>query len=312
LSNPGYLATKDAFSHSVNIDPQYDQNKVYGPVDSIVSTHIRDRGLSFDQGISLEFNYTLRSYDGVNGKAAFIDLLSHVLAVTYNDAKFWGGANKWVGIPQTAHNKYMQYGTAKSMSGDFEANVNYYKTQLSSLAGSNTAQTILNAARMLLNGLGAFAFDKIIKVLGRPSIVLANSLLSSEAVGHWHLTVGNPFRPIAVIGNLLLTNSTITLGDDLGHDGFPTSIRVTCDLKHAKPRSKAEIEMMFNNGEKRLYFRPTDSNISKHLSRSKSYKRKTQMTVDNLANEVYTFVKDKIPAVPYASLKDQDFFKLKR
>jgi hypothetical protein len=311
LSNPGYLATKDAFQNSVNIDPHHDINKVYGPVDSIVSTHIRERGLSFDQSINLEFNYTLRSYDGVNGKAAFVDLLSHILACTFNDARFWGGANKWVGIPQSAHHKYMQVGTAKSMSGDFESNVNYYKSQFASLAGNNTVETIMNAAKMLLNGLGAFALDKIVKVLGRQSIVVANSLLSSEAVGNWHLTVGNPFRPVATIGNLLLMNTTITLGDELGHDGFPTSIKVTCELKHAKPRSRSEIEMMFNAGQSRSYFKPKSGNIQKHLSKSKAYRKKDRMTMDNLTDELYSLIESKVPKVQYSSIRDEDFFKLK-
>jgi len=49
----------------LNYDPHHDQNKVYGPVDSIDAMHIRDIGLNFEQEFTLRFEYNLSSTNGV-------------------------------------------------------------------------------------------------------------------------------------------------------------------------------------------------------------------------------------------------------
>ena len=36
---------------------------------------------------------------------------------------------------------------------------------------------------------------------------VAQAFLTGEATGHWHLTIGNPLNPIAVIGNLGCTKA---------------------------------------------------------------------------------------------------------
>ena len=79
----------------------YDNNKTYGPIDVIAKTNIRDRGLEFEQTITLEFDYELRSYDGINGKAAMLDLLGNILAVTYSMGTFWGGSIRMYGAHQS-------------------------------------------------------------------------------------------------------------------------------------------------------------------------------------------------------------------
>ena len=81
---------------------QYDKNRTYGPLDVIMKTKKRVQGLEFSQKFSLNFDYELRSYDGVNGKAAFMDLLANILCVTYTTGKFWGGARINTGAHQSS------------------------------------------------------------------------------------------------------------------------------------------------------------------------------------------------------------------
>jgi len=42
----------------------------------------------------------------------------------------------------------------------------------------------------------------------------------------------------------------------MSYDGFPTQLKLTVNLKHARPRDKADIESMFNGGKGRLYMQP--------------------------------------------------------
>ena len=56
-----------------------------------------------------------------------------------------------------------------------------------------------------------------------------------------------------MIGNLVCENVDITFGDTLGPDDFPTTLKATFTLKHARDRERGEIESIFNRGDGRLY-----------------------------------------------------------
>ena len=79
------------------------------------------------------------------------------------------------------------------------------------------------------------------------------SILTGAPIGEWHLVVGNPCNPIAMIGNLICEKVKIDFGEALGPDDFPTSIKAVFTLKHARDRERGEIESIFNRGDGRLY-----------------------------------------------------------
>lgn len=240
--------------HRLQVNPVADQNKVYGPVDSIARTYIRDIGLENEMKFSIVFDYELRSINGMNPKMMFIDLLSNILAVTFNNGRFWGGARFWVGgRPSNMMRKlaFMNPRNAEEFMRGASIAVKEAVKELSTPQGA-----LETLKRIASNGLN-LALGKILDKLGRPSIVTMNSLLTSEPVGDWHLTIGNPLNPIMSIGNLRLTNTEIEFGDRLGFDDFPTTIKVTCDLEPGQPRDRAGIEMIFNKGYNRTYWTPT-------------------------------------------------------
>ena len=78
--------------------------------------------------------------------------------------------------------------------------------------------------------------------------LVLRALLDGRAVGEWHLMIGNPMDPFAVIGNLCMKSTTITFSDELGADDFPVSIKFKVTLTHGRPRAKQDIESMFNHG----------------------------------------------------------------
>lgn len=242
---------------ALDFNPMHDTNKVYGMVDSIDSSHIRDIGLNFDQDFKLSFKYKMRSYNGVNGKAAFMDLLSNILLCCTNDAKFWGGARFWRGRRPTKYMKNLKFLSPTSFN-DF---LNKSHVEFKGFLGKGSGDTKKDAVNMLKKVAGNvfnMGFGQMLDKIGRPSIPFSNSLLTGNPVGAWHVTVGNPLNPRMVLGNLLLTNTTITFGETLGRDDFPEDITVECSLKHAMPRGRAEIEQMFNYGRGRMYWKPED------------------------------------------------------
>lgn len=122
----------------------------------------------------------------------------------------------------------------------------------SSTAGDNGA-TKLNSLGKNLNMMWR---SKVIQSSTMPSITGMRALLTGEAVGNWHLTVGNPLNPIMVIGNLICTDMKVEVGEELGPDDFPTELKVVYTLEHGMPRDKSGIQSMFNRGGGRIYQLP--------------------------------------------------------
>lgn len=234
-------------------------NRIFGPVNVVTKTKARERGLEFDHSINLNFHYTLRSIGGVNPKAAMLDIMSNILALTYNNANFWGGANRY--FPNKP--AYPFLGGKKGMQSWYSGNVTGFMDgiadQLMSAMGNlgSMFQSILTNPKEALKNIGGKAAgvwmaDK--QREKRPAILGFKALLTGDPVGEWHLVVGNPFNPMMMIGNLICTGVKFGFSDQLEADDFPNEMIVTIQLEHGRPRDKGDIESMFNRGGGRLHY----------------------------------------------------------
>ena len=86
-----------------------------------------------------------------------------------------------------------------------------------------------------------------------PYLTGMRALFTGEPIGDWHLTIGNPMNPIAMIGNLICDSLKIDFDDELGPDDFPIGFTATITLKHGMPPDRDAIESMFNRGAGRIY-----------------------------------------------------------
>lgn len=237
-----------------------DKNKVYGPVDSIQGTYRRDEGgLSFEHKISLVFEYELRSYNGINPKQAMLDLISNILNVTYTTGSFWGGGFKGFAAHQSNIFANLNIFKAKGGFTDF---VDAFSQDLSnfgqSLKSEFSSGSIKETIKQLLNGIGGMLIAGKLNKLGRPQKAMYNSLLSPAPIGFWHVTIGNPKRPIMSIGNMVITNVSIEHNGPLGLDDFPTGLKVTVELDRGKPRDLRDIEKLYMQGTDRIYSSMSD------------------------------------------------------
>ena len=237
----------------------YDSNKVYGPLDVIDKIKQRDTGLVFEHKITLTFDYELRSYYGVNGKAAMADLLGNILATTYTHGTFWGGERRLLGASQDnifanlPIFKLAEEGGLNNPSAVYNAFIASVsegaKAFSSGTKGESTKDKIINFAK----DIGGMLLGGVLNKLGRPQKFAFSSLLSPAPTGCWHLTVGNPMSPILEIGNLCCTGAEIEHYGPLGLDDFPTGLRVKVNLEHGKPRDVVGIEQMYGRGDTRIY-----------------------------------------------------------
>lgn len=95
-------------------------------------------------------------------------------------------------------------------------------------------------------------------LFGKPNGTEAvKAFLTGDSTGSWHVTIGNPLNPIAVIGNLTCTSSDFEFDGPLGYEDFPSKLKVTVNLKPGRYRDKGDIESMFNAGRGRIYLTPS-------------------------------------------------------
>lgn len=275
-----------------NVDLHHDSNKVYGPLDVIQRVKIRDRGLEVDQKFTLTFDYQLRSYDGINGKSAMLDLLGNILAVTYNNGKFWGGAYKGGRVHQSSLFTNLPIFKA-AKTGDASAVIQSFSSSIAQIGSHIRSQgngNLLSGLANIVKGIGGMLLGGMLNKLGRPQKMSANSLLVNAPTGLWHLTIGNPMAPIMSVGNLCLTNAEIEHYGPLGIDDFPTGIKVTVSLEPGMDRDSAGIERMYLKGDNRYYW-PVDKNIikmydiSKSISKNKNQSDETSV-IDQVSSEV--------------------------
>lgn len=231
----------------------------YGDINSICETSMRARGLTFNNTFSLTFEYSLKSLYCVNPRVAMMDILSNFLILTGNYGSFWGGETIYYGArnigPQFGNprllreGKYGQY--MNSVADEMRKGFNDFKNRHTKDGNFTLTDAI---GEILKGGLQALLGNLLggnIGVAGEAQAPPA--LLSGEPTGFWHLTIGNPLDPIAMMGNMKIEKTTVQFNDILGYDDFPTEVKFTVELSHAKPRDNSGIENIFNGNKGRFY-----------------------------------------------------------
>ena len=77
------------------------------------------------------------------------------------------------------------------------------------------------------------------------------SSLTGNPSGPWHISIGNPMRPIFSSGDMLAGDITLTLGPTLAYNDLPSSIKASFTMTPARPLGLQEIFARFNSGHLR-------------------------------------------------------------
>lgn len=271
-----------------------DQNKIYEPKNTIQEIDYYEGKLQFSHEFSIVFSYKLRAYDNISPKAAMLDLIANITKTCYTAGSFWGGARQING-PQpnpTAWNKANSFidktwdklgsGLATLLSGGYDmqsilGSISQFASEMMGKAmelAKNIGNSVKDgtAGKKLVSAFKSFNSKYGISdqlkgalkdTMGRPQMYAFDSLLSGGDTGMWHLTIGNPLRPIITIGNLEVTNTEIQHLGPLGIDDFPTELKVTVSFKHARPRDAVSIEKMYVFGGKSIYKKHLRANPGK-------------------------------------------------
>lgn len=257
---------------------------IWVSVDTVDKAWLRGRGINgvFNE-FKLNFHYELTSVGEVNTKAAMVDILGNLLALCTNYGNFLTPEIRYDNGFPAVNFPGGDEGLAKFYSDPVEwvkTLIKYAVDPNQSTNGDPTAEAIVGSLNSVarskeflaqtVNQLNNKTLKDLASDLGNSSqvnnillysltetfvkdIVLPMSILTGAPSGEWHVVVGNPCNPIAMIGNLVCKDLSISFGETLGPDDFPTEITATITLQHARERERGEIESMFNRGEGRLY-----------------------------------------------------------
>lgn len=253
-------------------------NRVMGPVNVIDSIQMRKRGYDYTHTIKLDFEYNLRSFSQLDPKIAMLEVISNMLALTSNTASFWGGGYRYF---QQTGALLPGFNSAELEKGNYTGATKDLISMISQIiqGGASDIKKITDTLSKTLNDYGVSATsDELMKELGTSNVannllssrlaslhqnpLLMRALLDGRSVGEWHLMVGNPMDPIAVIGNLCLKSTTLKFSEELGANDFPVSVKFTVTLEPGRPRAKQDIASMFNHGGGDFSFTPLSATAS--------------------------------------------------
>lgn len=246
------------------IDPWAKFSKyTQGPVDVVKKTKARAQGLEFGNDFNLKFEYELKSLQFVNPKIAMLDIIANMIMMGTNTGTWWGGATRYFGNgggygKQIGDVNLFRKG---DYAGYFKSVANRVTDSIRSINGgglpSSLKEVIDLALTIAKGGLGNMIGSLINGNLGKLGATPpANALLNGEPTGYWHVTIGNPLNPVAMMGNMICNQIELVMGEGLGYDDFPVNVSFNCQLMHGKPRDAGDIESIFNAGKGRVYQSP--------------------------------------------------------
>ena len=159
-------------------------------------------------------------------------------------------------------------------SSSNENNAENKKNKVKEESGKLTEQS--NVVSDFLKSIGNDVINVLVQKY-RERIIGVTNALSGLPSTPWHITIGNPLRPIFCSGDMLTTNVQLKLGSDLSFNDLPTTISASFTLENARPLGLQEIMAKFNSGYLRVL----------------SYRQDDKGRLDRQENLDFSLVQDK-------------------
>lgn len=110
-------------------------------------------------------------------------------------------------------------------------------------------QQILEEGVQFLQNINEYQFSKY-----RIRLLSIMQLLIGAPTAYWHITIGNPKKPIFSSGDMICGNVTMKFGKVLSYNDLPSSISLEFTLTSARNLGGQEIFDRLNTGQGRTYF----------------------------------------------------------
>lgn len=243
--------------------PQGDPNLIKEAMNrSLIGENEPGSGVKCKVSITLKTTYEQKFINGVDPSVVFMDILNNCLNMGTSPATFYLGK-------QVDASKDFEQFMEDFMKDPFEkikdfivAMIDAFKSQLDALdkkmkeAGEEKEdqgkkdgdeKTIVDSFKSAISTIPNYVKDFIrakykVKFMG-----IINALTGGPSTP-WHITIGNPLRPIFCSGDMLCKSVEVDFGPQLSFNDLPTFIEVTVALESARDLGLQEIFAKFNAG----------------------------------------------------------------
>lgn len=218
-------------------------------------------GLGASITVKMVVEYEMKYVNGIDSSFVYLDIIGNALTFGTSDSRFQFNS---------------QYASAQSgiiadlISGDVvaiqKALQSFIKALIDAVAtvsnqliqGLTTANknpqekpsdnSIVSAVQTAFASTIGHVISKYkVRLIG-----IANALTGAPSTP-WHVTIGNPKKPIFCSGDMLCKGVTLTLGKNLGFNDLPSSIKLEFELENARPLGAQELFDRLNTGAGRSY-----------------------------------------------------------
>jgi hypothetical protein len=217
-------------------------------------------GLACNIEIKMVVEYEQKFINGVDPTLAYMDIIQNAIYFGTSDARFQfskafaEGAKGILGdLISGDYNKIY-----KTLEKIVKAIFNKLKEFISSIVKfiDKTAESAAEGNLDIGKQLNAFV-DVSTKAIGsvigkyKQDLLGVTNALTGAPSTPWHITIGNPKKPVFCSGDMLLKKVDMEMGKILAYNDLPSTIKFTLTFENARPLGAQEIFNRLNTGRGR-------------------------------------------------------------
>lgn len=246
-----------------------------------VASESAGSGLKCSVSVTMICEWEQKFISGLDPTIVYQDILSRILTFATSNNYTYGlkgtfekTITRWMEDPKTIVTDIVQFlkdglESAKKAIKDAikkisdtvtpsEETAKDKKTKIDKEALNKQVDEFANSLTSSLNNLVGKQLQKYkVEIEG-----IARALTGAPSTP-WHITIGNPLRPIFCAGDMYMEQDVkLTLGPTLAFNDLPSSIKAEFTLQNARPWGLQEIAAKFNSGSIRTVTVVKDANMT--------------------------------------------------
>ena len=218
-------------------------------------------GLNTKVSFKVTAEYELKFISGLDPTLIWMDLIGNFTRFGTSKSDTFGLSKnfsqkmkQWINNPSllVKHLSKTLQGAILTAIDKFRDVLNDTPSEKKSDESESPEEAAKNRVKSFLDGLinkikKSKFLEKILQKYKIKAIGIINALSGLPSTP-WHITIGNPMRPIFASGDMYMDNVTLKLGSQLSFNNLPTNLTLEFTLTNARPWGMQEIMGKFSSG----------------------------------------------------------------
>lgn len=207
----------------------------------VTSTMRREPGGGINGSFKFSFNteFEFKYFSGHDPEQAMLDVIANCLTMFTSDRDSLiepDSLDSWNKLNAILQNEQEVSTVIQELVNDLNI-------------GEDSLKNLTEGVEGAFDSFGSFVYSS-----WETKLKAAIAASSGQANGVWHMTIGNPKKPVVSIGNLVLSAGNIEMDmKEMSFQDFPTRLNVSCTLNNAQPLGRQDVENALSAGFGRIY-----------------------------------------------------------